>query len=177
MESSTLPGSDRTFYVFNALLSTVAIAFLGWLLLLRGEAGSAGVSVLPAVNASLNGLAAALLVAGWVAIRTRRRRLHQGLMTGAFVASSAFLISYVYYHYAAGHTPYGGTGWMRGLYFSVLISHVLLSVAIVPMALSAFYFAFQKRFGAHRRVTRVLLPIWLYVSVTGVLIFFMLRGV
>jgi putative membrane protein len=170
-------GGDRTFYVFNAILSIAALAFLAWLLLLNegGAVGGADLSFLPAVNAGLNSTAAALLVAGWVTIRRGNRRAHQYLMVAAFAASALFLVSYVIYHYAHGDTPYTGEGAIRAVYFVVLISHVLLSMLVVPMALSAFYFAWKKRFSTHKKVTRVLAPIWLYVSVTGVVIFFMLK--
>ncbi|HJL14310.1 MAG TPA: DUF420 domain-containing protein [Sandaracinaceae bacterium LLY-WYZ-13_1] len=170
-------GSDRAFYVFNAVLSVAALAFLAWLLLLNEGGGTgADLSFLPAVNAGLNSTAAALIVAGWIAIRKKNQRLHQYLMVSAFAASALFLVSYVIYHYAHGDTPYEGTGPVRVVYFAVLITHVLLSMAVVPMALSAFWLAYKKRFATHKKVTRILAPIWLYVSVTGVVIFFMLRS-
>jgi len=97
-------------------------------------------------------------------------------MASAFAASTLFLVSYVVYHYAHGDTRYTGEGILRTVYFVVLISHVLLSMIVVPLALSAFFFAYRQSFVTHKRITRVLTPVWLYVSVTGVLIFFMLRG-
>jgi len=167
---------DRSFYLFNAVISAAALAFLAWLLLVNQGGGvEADLSFLPAVNAGLNSLAAVLLVAGWVAIRSGRRDVHKYLMVSAFVASSLFLVSYVVYHYAVGDTRYTGEGMLRVVYFVVLISHVLLSMTVVPLALSAFWFAFKKRFTTHKKITRVLTPIWLYVSVTGVVIFAMLR--
>lgn len=172
---SSAPATDRAFYVFNALLSIGALSFLTWLLLVNEGGGvEADLSFLPAVNAGLNTTAALLLTAGWIAIRTGRRALHPYLMVSAFAASALFLVSYVIYHYAHGDTRYAGD--LRALYFAVLISHVLLSMVIVPLALSAFWLAYKRRFAAHKKVTRVLTPIWLYVSVTGVVIFFMLRG-
>ena len=170
-------GSDRRFYVFNAVVSVAALGFLAWLLLVHGGTGvDADLSFLPAVNAGLNSLAALLLVAGWIAIRSGRRGVHRHLMVSAFVASAVFLVGYVLYHYAHGDTRYQGEGMIRAVYFVILISHVLLSIAVVPLALSAFWFAFRQSFVNHKRVTRVLTPLWLYVSVTGVVIFFMLRG-
>jgi putative membrane protein len=169
-------GSDRRFHVFNTIVSVAALGFLAWLLLLRESSSvSADLSFMPAVNAGLNATAACLLTAGWIAIRRRKRRLHQYLMVSAFGCSAVFLVGYVLYHYAAGDTPYTGVGPIRYVYFSVLITHVLLSMAVVPMSLAAFWFAARKRFVTHRKVTRILVPIWLYVSVTGVVIFFMLR--
>lgn len=177
MEATIERGSgDRMFYVFNASLSVAALGFLAWLLLWNdgGAWAGADLAFLPKVNAGLNTTAALLLTGGWVAVRRGQWRIHRYLMVSTFVASALFLVSYVIYHYAHGDTPYTGEGPARVVYFIVLISHVVLSMAVVPMALSAFYFAWKKRFAAHKRVTRVLAPTWLYVSVTGVVIFFML---
>ncbi len=168
--------STRAFLVFNAILSVSALGFLSWLLLLHDSGASgADLSFLPAVNACLNSTAAALLVGGWIAIRRGKRDLHRYSMVGAFAVSALFLVSYVVYHYVHGDTRYGGEGPLRLVYFAILISHVLLSMAIVPMALSALYFAVRRRFSTHKKITRILTPIWLYVSITGVLIFLMLR--
>jgi putative membrane protein len=170
--------SDRQFFVFNAVVSALALAFIAYILLVRraGPAGELDLRFLPAVNAGLNSLATAFLVAGWVAIKRRAVRVHKRLMVAAFAASALFLVSYLTYHYVHGDTRYQGEGAVRVVYFAILISHVLLSMAVVPMALSAFYFAWKRQFVRHRRLTRVALPIWLYVSVTGVVIFVMLRG-
>lgn len=167
--------SDRAFYVFTGVVSAVALAFIAWILMAR-RGGVEGVDLrfLPAVNASLNATAAALLIAGWVAIKKGARRVHQYLMVSAFAASALFLVGYLAYHYVHGDTRYVGD-W-RGLYLSILASHVLLSMSVVPLALVAFYFAWRKEFTRHRKVTRWLAPIWVYVSVTGVVVFFMLRG-
>jgi len=170
--------SDRSFFVFNGVVSAFALGFIAYILVLRegSKLGGVDLSFLPGVNASLNATAALLLVAGWVAIRRRAVRLHKRLMVSAFAASAVFLVSYLVYHYAHGDTKYQGEGWLRAVYFAILISHILLSMLVVPMALSAFYFAARRQFQRHRRLTRVALPIWLYVSVTGVVIYFMLRG-
>ena len=170
--------SDRSFFVFNGVVSAVALAFIAYILVLREGSGLGGadLSFLPAVNASLNATSALLLGFGWVAIRRRAVRLHKRLMVAAFAASAVFLVSYLVYHYAHGDTKYQGEGWLRAVYFAILISHILLSMAVVPMALTAFYFAGRREFQRHRRLTRIALPIWLYVSVTGVVIYFMLRA-
>jgi putative membrane protein len=169
--------SDRRFMIANALVSGLALALLAWLLLLRGGgSGGAALSFMPAVNASLNACAALLLVAGYRAIKSKNRRLHKRLMISAFCASSLFLVCYIIYHYVHGDTKFLGQGPLRVVYFSVLISHVLLSISIVPLALAAFYYAFQARWVTHKKITRFLYPSWLYVSVTGVAIFFMLRA-
>lgn len=171
----TSSASPRAFYLFNAILSAAALAFLGWLLFVHQGGGvDADLSFLPAVNAGLNSIVATLLVVGWVAIRRGRRDLHRYLMVAAFAASALFFISYVVYHYAHGDTVY--VGEFRPLYLAILLTHVLLSMAVVPLALSALFFAYRRRFESHKKVTRFLAPIWLYVSVTGVVIFFMLRS-
>lgn len=168
--------SDRAFYVFTAVVSSAALGFLAWILLVRRGGPVEGVDLrfLPAVNAGLNATAAALLIAGWVAVKRGAKRAHQYLMVAAFAASALFLVCYLAYHYVHGDTRYAGD-W-RGLYLSILASHVLLSMSVVPLALVAFYFAWKREFTRHSKVTRWLAPIWVYVSVTGVVIFFMLRG-
>jgi len=170
------PAADRRFFVFNAVLSTAALMLLAWLLLLRrGVApGAVALHFLPAVNAVLNTTAASLLLAGWIAIRRGSMRVHRTFMVAAFVASSLFLISYLAYHSVHGDTRYIGP--VRLLYLTILASHVLLSVTVVPLALTAFWFAFRREFVRHRKVTRVLWPIWMYVSITGVVVFFLLRS-
>ena len=177
MTSSNTPVISRRFATFATALSVTALGGLGWLLLVH-QSDTSGVDLrfVPAINAGLNGTAASLLALGWFAIRRQNRELHRRLMVMAFIASSLFLVGYVSYHYAHGDTSYEGTGTARTVYFAVLISHVLLSMGIVPGSLFAFYFAWRKRFEAHKRVTRILLPAWLYVSVTGVVIYFMLHG-
>ncbi|HSP81193.1 MAG TPA: DUF420 domain-containing protein [Myxococcaceae bacterium] len=176
--ASAHPVSDRSFYIFTAVVSAAALAFLSYILLIRRGGGVEGVDLrfLPAVNASLNALAASFLAAGWVAIRRGARRAHQYLMVSAFASSGLFLVCYLAYHYVHGDTRYAGGGVMKAVYLTILASHVLLSLFVVPGALVSFYFAWRKSFARHRKVTRWLAPIWLYVSVTGVVIFFMLRG-
>jgi putative membrane protein len=169
--------SDRPFFIVNAVVSTAALGFLAYLLMIhRGSPGSVDLRFLPAVNASLNALSASLLVAGWIAVKKRALVLHKYCMVSAFSASALFLVCYVAYHYVHGDTKFQGTGAIRGVYLAILASHVLLSMAVVPLALTAFYFAFKKAFLKHKKVTRYALPIWLYVSVTGVVVFLMLRG-
>ncbi len=169
------PRSDRTFFTFNAVLSTVAVAFIAFILLRGRAAGGPDLSFMPAVNATFNALSAACLVAGYVAIRHKKIAVHRVLMVTAFACSTLFLVGYLTYHFVHGDTKFTGVGPIRALYFALLISHILLSLSVVPLALTSFYFAFTRAFARHRRLNRVFLPIWLYVSVTGVLIFFMLR--
>jgi uncharacterized membrane protein YozB (DUF420 family) len=129
---------------------------------------------LPAVNASLNALAALLLVAGLVAIRGGRRELHGTLMRAAFAASALFLACYLYYHFAvaAGQpTRYHGTGWRRPAYLALLGSHTILAIVNLPMVLRTLWLAHRERWDDHRRLARRTFPIWLYVSVTGVAVY------
>lgn len=177
MSAMDTQSSDRRFMVANAIVSALALTLLAWLLVLRGHSDNTGqLGFMPAVNATLNGAAACLLLAGYRAIKTKNRSLHKRLMVSAFCASTLFLVGYLVYHYVHGDTKFLGQGPIRLVYFSILASHVLLSIAVVPLALAAFYFAYQQRFNTHAKVARVLFPIWLYVSVTGVAIFFLLRS-
>jgi uncharacterized membrane protein YozB (DUF420 family) len=132
------------------------------------------VSELPALNASLNGVATVFLVAGYVLIRRRRIAAHRASMMAAVAASALFLISYVIYHANAGSKPFTGTGPIRAIYFFILLTHIVLAAAIVPMVLITLSRALQKRFDRHAAIARWTLPIWLYVSVTGVVIYLML---
>lgn len=169
--------NSRSFFVANGLVSVVALSFLTWLLLFReAQSGSApNLRFLPPLNAVLNTISAVLLVAGRFAISQRRKKLHRNLMVSAFLTSCLFLAGYIAYHAVHGDTKFGGEGGLRVIYLSILASHILLSVAIVPLALAAFWFAWNQEFQRHTRVTRWLHPIWLYVSVTGVVVFLMLR--
>jgi putative membrane protein len=173
---STLPRSDRWFFVFNAVLSSAALAFIAFILLRKTESAGPDLSFMPAVNAGFNALSALSLVLGYVAIRRRAVSVHRVCMVTAFALSSLFLIGYLVYHSVHGDTKFAGTGPIRLIYFCVLISHIVLSISVVPLALTSFYFAFTRSFARHRRLNRVFLPIWLYVSVTGVVLFFLLRG-
>jgi len=128
----------------------------------------------PAVNAILNATSAALLVAGYRAIRRRQVHAHRRAMLAALVTSTLFLASYVRYHLAVGSVPFRGTGWLRTLYLLILVPHVLLAAAIVPLVLLTLRHAWRGRFHAHARLARITLPLWLVVSVTGVLVYLML---
>ena len=141
--------SDRSFWIFNTMVSTAAVGFLGWLLLLREGGGiDADLGFMPGVNATLNAASASLLLLGLAAIRSGRREVHKRLMVSAFAASAVFLVGYVFYHYAHGDTQYRGEGTLRVFYFAILISHVLLSIAMLPMILTTFYLAVRERFSA-----------------------------
>jgi putative membrane protein len=138
----------------------------------RGDAGE-GPSLLVTANACLNATAATLLTAGWLTIRARNRVLHRAFMLGAFALSSLFLVLYLIHHAQVGSLPYQGEGWLRVVYFSLLIPHIILAAVIVPMALFTIYRAWTGRFALHRKVARWTLPLWLFVSVSGVAIYWM----
>ena len=129
---------------------------------------------LPTLNASLNALAAVFLVAGYVMIRSRRIDAHRRCMLSALGTSALFLISYVIYHANAGSVPFQGTGAIRVVYFAVLIPHVILAAAILPLALVTTARGLRGDYTRHVRVARWTLPLWLYVSVTGVIVYLML---
>jgi uncharacterized membrane protein YozB (DUF420 family) len=132
------------------------------------------VSDLPTLNAILNGVSACLLVTGWFFIRRREIAKHRACMLSAFAASAAFLVSYVVYHANVGSVPFQGHGIVRPIYFTILITHVILAAVILPLALVTLSRALAARFDRHRAIARWTLPIWLYVSVTGVVIYAML---
>lgn len=129
---------------------------------------------LPIVNASLNGLCTVLLLVGYTLIRQKKVAAHRAVMIAAFVVSAMFLVSYLTYHYTAGHTKFTHEGPVRTFYYVLLGSHVFLAVVTVPLVLVTLYRGLKSKFEKHRRIARWTFPIWLYVSVTGVLVYFML---
>jgi uncharacterized membrane protein YozB (DUF420 family) len=132
------------------------------------------VTDLPAVNATLNGIATILLLIGYVLVRKQRYEQHRRTMLAAFATSVLFLISYVIYHANAGSRAFQGQGPIRTLYYTILITHIFLAAAIVPMALVTLSRGLSRRYDRHRAIARWTLPIWLYVSVTGVVVYLML---
>lgn len=129
---------------------------------------------LPTVNAALNAATATLLCCGYVLIRTGRRRAHRAVMLSAFALSTAFLASYLWYHAHAGVTRFAGRGWIRPVYFAILLSHTVLAAAIVPLVLVTLARGLRSDFSRHARLARWTLPVWLYVSVTGVVVYVLL---
>ena len=128
---------------------------------------------LPALNATLNSVATVLLVSGYTSIRLKLVKAHIAFMALALLVATAFLASYLTYHYLAGHVTFNGQGFIRWVYFPMFISHVLLAIAIVPMIIATVMFAVRRQFDRHKRIARWTLPLWLYVSVTGVLVYLM----
>jgi uncharacterized membrane protein YozB (DUF420 family) len=129
---------------------------------------------LATTNAVLNAISTVLLIGGWIAIRRGNWRAHRALMVAAFLVSTVFLVCYLAYHWIVGHVPFTGQGPVRAVYFTILLTHVLLAAVVPVLALRMFFLAFRGRLDAHKRLGRITLPIWLYVSVTGVIIYAML---
>ncbi|MBI2203723.1 MAG: DUF420 domain-containing protein [Candidatus Rokubacteria bacterium] len=167
--------SDRVVAAVIGALSILVLGIVGALTLgPSGRGGGMDVSALPTVNAALNATSAVLLGTGFVLIRRRRVRAHLMAMTAAFATSTLFLVSYVTYHYHAGSRPFTGQGLVRPVYFVLLLTHIVLAAVIVPLALTTLYRAWRGDFTRHRWIARWTLPIWLYVSVTGVAVYWML---
>lgn len=164
-------------------LSAAIIAFLFWLIYFQPVpvgVDTARYAFLPGLNAIFNTISACFVTLGLIAIKNKtapKRRLHGICMALATVASALFLAGYIAHHSLNGDTVFTGEGWIRPLYFGILISHVLLSILVVPLLLTTLFAAAVRRFDLHRKVARVTYPIWLYVSVTGVLVFLLLRVV
>lgn len=184
-ENFTLPESSKILEQISARkalsliigLSAAAVLFLFWLIYFKegAEAPVPWIKNLSAVNAGLNSLSTVFLLLAFREIKCRDFQKHMRFNLAAFVTSSLFLVSYVVYHHFVGDTKFMGEGFVRPVYFFILISHIILSVFVVPLVLASFYFALSGKFKTHRKVSRWTFPIWLYVSVTGVIVFFMLK--
>ncbi len=177
MVTGVSASSPRTLVAASVAVGAAATIFLLWLIYIREPGGgSAALAWLPAFNATCNAASASCVVLGYLAIRERRRRLHASLMLAAFACSLLFLAGYVTHHALHGDTRFGGAGIGRAVYLAILASHIGLSAVALPLVLVTFSLAAARHFDAHRRVARWTLPIWLYVSVTGVVVYFMLRA-
>jgi len=132
------------------------------------------ISYLPHLNACLNGTSAILLFSGWRFIKAHNVAAHRACQVSALIVSLLFLASYLTYHYYHGTTRFPGTGLARPIYFTILISHTILAIAIVPLVALTFYRAVREDFIRHRRIARITFPLWLYVSITGVIVYLML---
>lgn len=165
-------------FIIIFLLSVFALVFLVWLIYFKETPDEIQhwVRSLPAVNATFNSISTIMLLFGIREIKRRNFDRHMRFMLGAFVTSTLFLVSYVIYHNYVGHTPFPGEGFIRPVYFFILITHIVLSAGVVPLILTSFYLAFSGKFKTHRKISKITFPIWLYVSVTGVMIFFILNA-
>ncbi len=158
-------------------LSFLILAFLLWIIYSKKnlEHVISWTANLPPVNTALNALTAVFLIAGFSAIKKKQRKRHIRLMCCATMTSFFFLIGYILYHYGHGETAFLGQGWIRPVYFFILISHIFLSALQLPLILITHFFALTKRFSYHKKIAKYTFPIWLYVSITGVLIFILLK--
>jgi putative membrane protein len=159
------------------VISGLAVSFLLWLIYIHhASADFAGRWMfLPALNALLNGLCAIALCVGLYFIKHRNKEAHRATMMVAFALSSAFLVSYIVNHALHGDTIFPGHSGVRTVYLSILASHIILSIVALPMVLITFFFSLTRRFTMHRRIARITFPIWLYVSITGVVVFVFLK--
>lgn len=170
--------NDKFVFVIIGALSFIVLSFLIWLIYFKaGTNSEAGtwIDSLPAVNASFNTLTSLFLIVGYVLIRHNNIEWHKRFMFAATFTSALFLVGYVLYHNFHGDTKFIATGTIRPVYFFILISHILLSAIQVPLILSTLYLALTKKFAKHKKVAKITFPIWLYVSVTGVVVFFFLK--
>lgn len=158
-------------------ISAVVVGFLVWLVYLKGSVRQTSplVNQLPALNAVLNALSSVFLVMAYRAVKRREYVRHMRFIFAAVTTSTLFFVSYVIYHYYHGDSRFLGTGFIRPVYFFILISHIFLSALAVPLILTSLYLALSGKIAVHRKVSRVTFPIWLYVSITGPLIYVMLK--
>ena len=170
--------AERRPLVWILPLSAAIAGFLIWLIYLKATRAPAPpwVTSLPAANACFNALSACALSGGWVSIKRGQRETHRRFMLAAVAFSTLFLVSYIVYHNFHGDTRFPGQGAIRPIYFFILVSHILLSVTALPMILCTLFYAASGQFPSHRRIARFTLPVWLYVSVTGVVVFALLSA-
>lgn len=176
MQNQANNPNDTRYLILIAILSVVVPLLVAFLLFMpqTGKLGDLDVSFLPRLHAVLNSLTAIALVVGYIQIKKNNRRNHRFAMTTAFVLSVFFLISYVTYHYQAAPTAFGGDGAIKAIYYFILITHIILAAVIVPLVLLSVYFALSEQYARHRKVSRWTFPLWLYVAVTGVVVYLMI---
>lgn len=174
---NTLNGSkERNYTPLVAILTVVIVAVVAILFFLPAYDGEIGfdVKILPLLNAVFNSFTFLALLVALIAIRNKNIRMHRSFIILAFLTTTLFLISYVTYHYLTESTPYGGEGLLRGVYFFVLITHIVLAIVVVPLALLSLFRGLSMQVERHRRIARWTMPIWLYVSLTGVVVYLMI---
>jgi putative membrane protein len=176
MQTRTSAPNDTRYLLLIAILSVVVPLLVAFLLFMpqTGKLGDLNVSFLPKLHAVLNSLTAIALIVGYYFIKNGNRRNHRFAMTTAFVLSAFFLISYVTYHYQAAPTTFGGEGTIKSIYYFILITHIVLAAVIVPLVLLSVYFALSNQFERHKKVSKWTFPLWLYVAITGVVVYLMI---
>lgn len=174
MEDDTLEQKFSKFIVIVSILIPVVVAILFSVKLKDFGCDVEPLSFLPPIYATINGITALVLVTGVLAIKNGKRNLHERLMTTAIVLSVAFLVMYVAYHMTSESTKFGGEGIIRPIYFFILITHILLSIATIPLVLITYVRALSNKFDKHKKIAKITFPIWLYVAVTGVVVYLMI---
>lgn len=174
MENNSLEKKFNKFIVIVSILIPVVVALLFSVKLKDFGCNVEPLSFLPPIYATINGITAIVLVAGVLAIKNGNRKLHERLMTTAIALSVTFLVMYVAYHMTSDSTKFGGEGTIRYVYFFILISHILLSIGVIPLVLITYVRALAERFDKHKKIAKITFPIWLYVAVTGVLVYLMI---
>lgn len=174
METRNLEQKYNKLIIAVSILIPVVVAILFGVKLKDLGFDVAPLPVLPPIYATTNGITAILLVFAVIAIKNGKRKMHEVLMTGAIALSLAFLVMYVAYHMTTDSTTFGGEGAIRYVYFFILITHIILSIAIIPMVLITYVRALAKTFDKHKKISRITFPIWLYVAVTGVVVYLMI---
>ncbi|KAA9325967.1 DUF420 domain-containing protein [Adhaeribacter soli] len=176
MVTNKMKNKDSRYLALIAILSVAIPVVVAYLFYMpkSGDPAPVDVSFLPTLHAILNSCTALALVLGYYFIKTGRQVAHRGAMLSAFTLSALFLISYVTYHYFGKSTSYGGEGLIRYFYFFILITHIILAAVIVPLVLLTVYFAITGQFRRHTRISRWTFPVWLYVAVSGVLVYLMI---
>jgi putative membrane protein len=172
MSSVSETSKYKNLIILVSILIPIAVAILYFTPSLN--TGDLDLSFLPKVNATINGTTSLLLIAALLAIKRNNIQLHKRLMVSALGLSVLFLLSYVLYHSTHESTPYGGEGVIRSIYFFILITHIVLAAVIVPLVLISFVRALEEKFDKHKKIARITFPLWLYVSVTGVVIYWMI---
>ncbi|MEY4964258.1 MAG: hypothetical protein RLZZ323_1577 [Bacteroidota bacterium] len=173
-DNSTVDQKYNKLIVFVSVLIPVVVAVLFNVKLKDLGYNVEPLSFLPPIYATINGITAVVLVSAVLAIKKGNRKLHERLMTFAIVLSLAFLVMYVAYHMTSDSTKFGGEGWIRLVYFVLLISHILLSIAVIPLVLITYVRALAAKFDQHKKIAKITFPIWLYVAVTGVIVYIMI---
>ena len=174
METRNLEQKCNKLIIAVSILIPVVVAILFSVKLRDLGYDVAPLPFLPPIYATTNGITAILLVFAVIAIKNGKRKTHEILMTGAIALSLAFLVMYVAYHMTTDSTTFGGEGSIRYIYFFILITHIILSIAVIPMVLITYVRALAKTFDKHKKIARITFPIWLYVAVTGVVVYLMI---
>jgi putative membrane protein len=173
-DNSTVDQKYNKLIIFVSILIPVVVAVLFNVKLKDLGYNVEPLSFLPPIYATINGITAIVLISAVMAIKKGNRKLHERLMTFAIVLSLAFLVMYVAYHMTSDSTKFGGEGIIRLVYFVLLISHILLSIAVIPLVLITYVRALAAKFDQHKKIAKITFPIWLYVAVTGVIVYIMI---